>query len=127
MRRRTFIASGLTVMANVAAEALSGMVHAQPATSPVPPAAPQGKWIKLAPLPQGTGELLGVAINGKLYASQGLLPGFKPAGLLYDTIRRATGGHRKRGCPIRFTMRRSRHSMERCMSSEDSIFQRLVR
>jgi len=45
---------------------------------------PQGKWIRLAPLPQATGELLGVAINGKLYAAQGLLPGFKPAGLVYE-------------------------------------------
>ena len=27
---------------------------------------------------------LGTAINGKLYASQGLLPGFKPAGLVYE-------------------------------------------
>jgi hypothetical protein len=28
--------------------------------------------------------LLAVAINGKLYAAQGLLPGFKPAGLVYE-------------------------------------------
>jgi hypothetical protein len=28
--------------------------------------------------------LLGASINGKLYASQGQLPGFKPAGLVYE-------------------------------------------
>src|SRR2546430_15251239 len=45
---------------------------------------PQGKWIGLAPLPQATGELLGVAINGKVCAAQGLQPGVKPAGLVYE-------------------------------------------
>ena len=28
--------------------------------------------------------MLGAAIGGKLYACQGLLPGFKPAGLVYE-------------------------------------------
>src|SRR5437868_2992680 len=86
MRRRTFIASGLGVMATTAAQGLvwtsgRGGALAQPAA---PARAPQGKWTRLAPFPRAIGELLGVAINGRLYASQGLLPGFKPAGLVYE-------------------------------------------
>ena len=90
MRRRTFVASGLGLVAGAAGERLVGLFPAalaQPAPAPstlAPPPAPQGKWIRLAPLPQSTGELLAVAVNGKLYASQGLLPGFKPAGLVYE-------------------------------------------
>jgi N-acetylneuraminic acid mutarotase len=63
-------------------------LRAQPAVTPPntrnASGPPQGNWIMLAPFPQATGELLGVAINGKLYAAQGLLPGFKPAGLVYE-------------------------------------------
>jgi len=93
MRRRTFVASGLGLMAAVAGQELVGTfagvsLRAQPAGAPTasrnPAGPPQGKWIRLAPFPQATGELLGVAIDGKLYASQGLLPGFKPAGLVYE-------------------------------------------
>jgi N-acetylneuraminic acid mutarotase len=93
MRRRSFVASGLGVLAAVAGEALVGSlqdagVRAQPAgAAPArapPEGPPQGKWIRLAALPQATGELLGAALNGKLYATQGLLPGFKPAGLVYE-------------------------------------------
>jgi N-acetylneuraminic acid mutarotase len=92
MRRRGFVVSGLGVLAALGGEALVGFkpagVHAQPAGGPsarTPPAGPpQGKWIRLAALPQATGELLGAAVNGKLYATQGLLPGFKPAGLVYE-------------------------------------------
>jgi N-acetylneuraminic acid mutarotase len=87
MRRRIFVASGLGLLAAAGSEGLVGIftgpgLRAQPAVAPAPP--PQGKWIRLAPLPQATGELLGVAINGKVYAAQGLLPGFKPAGLVYE-------------------------------------------
>ena len=92
MRRRIFVASGLGLMAGAASGGLAGIfaapsLRAQPAPTPAvatPGGQPQGKWIRLASLPQGTGELLGVAINGKVYASQGLLPGFKPAGLVYE-------------------------------------------
>src|SRR3989475_8410366 len=87
MRRRIFVTSGLGLLAAAASQGLVGIftgagLRAQPAVAPAPP--PQGKWIRLAPLPQATGELLGVAINGKVYAAQGLLPGFKPAGLVYE-------------------------------------------
>jgi N-acetylneuraminic acid mutarotase len=92
MRRRSFVASGLGVLAALASETFVGFrqsgVHAQPAGAPMgrtPPAGPpQGKWVRLAALPQATGELLGAAVNGRLYATQGLLPGFKPAGLVYE-------------------------------------------
>jgi len=44
-------------------------LRAQPAGAPTasrnPVGPPQGKWIRLAPFPQATGELLGVAIDGK--------------------------------------------------------------
>jgi N-acetylneuraminic acid mutarotase len=92
MRRRTFVASGLGLMATAAGQGLVWTfmgegLRAQPAVAPGArgnAGPPQGKWIRLAPFPQATGELLGVAINGKLYAAQGLLPGFKPAGFVYQ-------------------------------------------
>ena len=93
MRRRKFVASGLGLIAATAGQGLVGSfngvgLRAQPAVAPAAPRSPagppQGKWIRLAPFPQATGELLGAAINGKLYAAQGLLPGFKPAGLVYE-------------------------------------------
>src|ERR1700687_5557725 len=89
MHRRKFVASGVGLIAAAAGQAVvwtfNGMsLRAQPAVAPPIPRSPQGKWVKVAPFPQATGELLGVAINGKLYAAQGLLPGFKPAGLVYE-------------------------------------------
>src|SRR5215475_11383401 len=90
MRRRTVVASGLGLLAGTVSGGLTGFltareVLAQPVASGSA-APPQGKWIRLAPLPlaQGTAELLGVAVNGKIYAVQGQLPGFKPAGLVYE-------------------------------------------
>src|SRR6266852_5505090 len=67
----------------MAAAAIEGVLRAQPAMAPAAQP-PRGKWIRLAPFPQATGELLAAAVNGKLYAAQGLLPGFKPAGLVYE-------------------------------------------
>ncbi len=88
MRRRTFVASGLGLIVVAASQGLVMGVRAQPVVAPsvpgVPPRPPQGKWVKLAPMPQAVAELLGAAVNGKIYASQGQLPGFKPAGLLYE-------------------------------------------
>ena len=93
MHRRTFVVSGLGVIAAAASQGLvwtfrGDGARAQPAVAPTAARSaagpPQGKWVRLAPFPQATGELLGVAINGKLYAAQGLLPGFKPAGLVYE-------------------------------------------
>jgi N-acetylneuraminic acid mutarotase len=90
MLRRTIVTSGLGLLAATATEGLIGAfgdagVRAQPALAPGDPAkTSKGKWIRRAPLPRAIGELLGVAVNDKLYASQGLLPGFKPAGLMYE-------------------------------------------
>ena len=87
MHRRTFVASGVGLIAAAASQGVvwtfKGDLRAQPTVAPVS-RLPQGKWVRLAPFPQATGELLGVAINGKLCAAQGLLPGFKPAGLVYE-------------------------------------------
>src|SRR5258705_8132097 len=87
MRRRIFVTSGLGLMAAAAGQGLVGSfagagLRAQPAVAPMGP--PQGKWIRLAPLPEAPGELRGVAINGTVYAAQGILPGLKPAGLVYE-------------------------------------------
>jgi N-acetylneuraminic acid mutarotase len=48
------------------------------------PAAPQGRWVGLAPFPEPMPELAGAAVNGKFYAIQGQRPGFVPAGLVYE-------------------------------------------
>jgi len=45
---------------------------------------PQGKWIKLAPFPEPSEELLGAAANGKMYVFCGLAPGWKPKALVYE-------------------------------------------
>jgi N-acetylneuraminic acid mutarotase len=86
MRRRTFVASGLGLMAS-AAGGLAGVIAprslgAQPAPPPAPPPAPQGKWI-----------------GGKLVAAQGLLPGFKPAGLVYEYDAAGDGWTPKKAMP----------------------------
>jgi len=70
---------GLGLMAAAAGQGFVGSfngmgLRAQPAVAPAAPrnpaGPPQGKWIRLAPFPQATGELLGAAINGKLYKHQ---------------------------------------------------------
>jgi N-acetylneuraminic acid mutarotase len=45
---------------------------------------PQGKWIKLAPFPDPSEELLGASAGGKLYVFCGLAPGWKPKALVYE-------------------------------------------
>ena len=63
MRRRIFVTSSLGLLAAAATLGLVGAftgagLRAQPAAAPAGPAGPpQGKWIRLAPLPQATGEL----------------------------------------------------------------------
>jgi len=44
----------------------------------------QGKWVKLAPFPDPSEELLGAAAGGKMYVFCGLAPGWKPKGLVYE-------------------------------------------
>src|SRR6266849_8476246 len=44
----------------------------------------QGKWIKLAPFPEPSEELLGASAGGKMYVFCGLAPGWVPKGLVYE-------------------------------------------
>jgi len=44
----------------------------------------QGRWVKLAPFPDPSEELLGTAADGKMYVLAGLAPGFKAKGLVYE-------------------------------------------
>lgn len=44
----------------------------------------QGKWLKLAPFPDPSEELLGASADGKMYVFCGLAPGWVPKGLVYE-------------------------------------------
>src|SRR5262249_17749787 len=46
--------------------------------------AQQGKWLRKAPFPEPSEELLGAAAGGKLYVFAGLAPGWKPKALVYQ-------------------------------------------
>lgn len=48
------------------------------------PTRAQNKWVSLAPFPEPREEVLGVAANGKVYVFTGLLPGWKPAAIVYE-------------------------------------------
>ncbi len=74
MKRRAFLASSAGV---AAASLIHKNVFAQSAK------APTGKWVQKAPVPQAVAEILGASVGGRLVVSQGQLPGFKPAGLVY--------------------------------------------
>ena len=49
-----------------------------------PAANAQGKWERLAPFPEPAEEILGVAAGGKMYVFAGLIPLWKPMGLVYE-------------------------------------------
>jgi len=55
-----------------------GLVFATPA------AEAQGKWERLAPFPEPAEEILGAAAGGKMYVFAGLIPLWKPMGLVYE-------------------------------------------
>jgi N-acetylneuraminic acid mutarotase len=42
------------------------------------------KWVKLAPFPDASEEVYGIASGGKLYIFGGLAPGWTPKGLVYE-------------------------------------------
>src|SRR5262249_51795754 len=44
----------------------------------------QGAWKNVAPFPEPREELLGAAAGGKLYVFAGLIPLWKPAGVVYE-------------------------------------------
>jgi len=46
--------------------------------------AQQGKWLRKAPFPEPSEELLGAAAGGKLFVFAGLAPGWKPKALVYQ-------------------------------------------
>ncbi len=49
-----------------------------------PSAYAQAKWEKLAPFPEPAEEILGAAAGGKMYVFAGLIPFWKPKGLVYE-------------------------------------------
>ena len=49
-----------------------------------PSAFAQAKWQKLAPFPEPAEEILGAAAGGKMYVFAGLIPFWKPKGLVYE-------------------------------------------
>lgn len=51
--------------------------------SPAVATAP-GKWIKQAPFPEPSEELVGASVGGKFYVFGGLGPGWIPQGLVYE-------------------------------------------
>ena len=85
MRRREFVASSLGVAAGAAVERLAGGVRGARALAlQTDRAAPLGKWIHLTPFPEALEEVGGAAANGKLYVFGGLIPIWKPAGVVYE-------------------------------------------
>ena len=51
---------------------------------PAPQVKAQMKWEKLAPFPEPAEEILGAAAGGKMYVFAGLIPVWKPKGLVYE-------------------------------------------
>lgn len=86
MRRRSFITSTLGVTAGSAIGGLGAVARGLPAITAqgTPAGIPQGKWVTLAPFPEALEEVGGAAVGGKLYIFGGLLPGWKPAGVVYQ-------------------------------------------
>src|SRR5712691_8797197 len=65
----------------VGAVLIAAGTSASLAQRPVPTAA--NPWFQAAPLPEPSGEVLGVTANGKLYGMSGQAPGFRPRGLVF--------------------------------------------
>jgi len=49
-----------------------------------PSALAQAKWEKLAPFPEPSEEILGAAAGGKMYVFAGLIPFWKPKGIVFE-------------------------------------------
>jgi N-acetylneuraminic acid mutarotase len=79
MREIAMISVRLMGLAAVLVAAGTSGVLAQ---RPTPTAA--NPWFDAAPLPEPSGEVLGLAANGKLYAFAGLAPGFRPRGNVFE-------------------------------------------
>jgi N-acetylneuraminic acid mutarotase len=67
--------------------AAAGIVILAPsiaALAQAPNPTPANPWFQAAPLPEPSEEVLGTAVNGKLYGFSGLGPGFRPRALVYE-------------------------------------------
>ena len=73
------------------------------------------KWVKDAPFPEPSEELVGGSVSGKFYVFGGLAPGWIPQGWCTSMTRRRTRGRRKNRWHCRPTMSPSRSSMESSM------------
>lgn len=58
------------------------------------------KWVKLAPFPEASEEVYGVAAGGKMYVFGGLAPGWKPKGLVYEYDPAADKWTKKKTMPL---------------------------
>lgn len=77
----------LCVAALLAASFLVSTVHAQ-------------KWVPLAPFPDPSEEVYGIASGGKLYVFGGLAPGWKPKALVYEYDPATNQWARKKNMPL---------------------------
>lgn len=86
MLRRSFVASGLGLLAGAAVDGLAWAERGPRAMTAQAAAAgvSQGKWISLAPFPEALEEVYGATVDGKLYVFTGLIPVWKPAGVVYQ-------------------------------------------
>jgi N-acetylneuraminic acid mutarotase len=58
------------------------------------------KWSTLAPFPEGSEEVYGIASGGKLYVFGGLAPGWTPKGLVYEYDPAANTWTKKKNMPL---------------------------
>jgi N-acetylneuraminic acid mutarotase len=72
----------IRMMGVVGAVLVAAGTSASLAQRPVPTVA--NPWFQAAPLPEPSGEVLGVTNNGKLYGMSGQAPGFRPRGLVFE-------------------------------------------
>ena len=77
----------LCLAAFLAASLLTSAAHAQ-------------KWGRLAPFPEASEELYGVAANGKFYAFGGLAPAWTPKGLMYEYDPEGDTWTKKKNMPL---------------------------
>ena len=58
------------------------------------------KWVKLAPFPDASEEVYGIASGGKLYIFGGLAPGWTPKGLVYEYDPATDKWTKKKNMPV---------------------------
>ena len=85
MHRRRLLSSSLGLVTGAVVERFAGAVQGTPARAAQsgPAGIPQGKWISLAPFPEALEEVYGAGVDGRLYVFTGLIPVWKPAGVVY--------------------------------------------